>query len=89
MLLLICSFPARRLNVFVNSFAFGWNLELGEPAPRAAREGQGAPSPRQDPTEGALPPRTPPLFFSEGRFWFVSNPFWWISGPEWVNLDYN
>ena len=86
----MCSLPARRLNVFVNSFAFGWNLELGEPAPRAAREGQGAPSARRDPLGGALPPRTPSAFFlSEGRFGSVLDSVWLISGPKWVNLDYN
>ena len=80
MLFLIRLLLAHRLDVFVNSFAFGSNLELGEPAPRAAREGQGAPSARQDLPGGGAAPPDPPAFFVFRKA--VLGPFWSISGPN-------
>ena len=77
---LICSLPARRLNACVNLFAFGLDLQRGEPARRAAHEGQGAPSASPDATGGALPPSDPPVFLISGR------PFWGRFGSILVDV---
>ena len=64
------------------------NLQLGKGPPRAAREGEGAPSAPRDYIGGALPPRTPPFFLLLFEV-PVLVPCCLILGPICVELDHN